>query len=178
MVRAHAPAAAVIYDPEEDVDAPLAACVAALEAEGVRVGGLLQRLGVLLTVLPSRETIRLDDPRGPGVLGCTLDADALTRAAMALRVVARGRVDLLVVSRFGKEEAAGGGWRAELAEALLGGLPVIIGVRRVLLPAWQDFLGPDAPVLPPDVPALLAWLRSVGFQAASAPSCAAASIAR
>lgn len=162
--------AAIVYDPPEDVDGPLLACVAALEAEGVQVGGLLQQFGapigackreMMLTVLPGRATIRLNDPRGPGVLGCTLDVDALTHAAVVLQATVRTRPDLLAVARFGKEEAAGGGLREELAEALLEGIPLLIGVRRSLLPAWQDFLGWPSIVLPPRAPALLAWARSV-----------------
>src|SRR5208282_3932503 len=144
----------------------MAACADVLEAEGLRICGLLQRFGapiapgkreMLLTVLPGRETIRLNDRRGPGVIGCTLDADALTRAAMALRDAIRARPDLLIVARFGKEEAAGGGLRAELADALLDRVPLIIGVRRAVLPAWEDFLGAPAQLLPPNPRDVVEW---------------------
>jgi len=161
-------AAAVVHDPDDDADAAMAACAATLEAEGLRVGGLLQHFGAMIaprkremfvTVLPGRETIRLSDPRGPGVLGCTLDADALARAATALGAAVASRPDVLVVARFGKEEAAGGGLRGEIAEALLAGIPTIIGVRRTALDHWQAFLGASGSLLPPRAEALLAWAR-------------------
>ena len=162
--------AAVLYGPGDDVDAALAACVAAMAGEGAHVAGLLQRFGaeirpgkheMLLEVLPTGETIRLNDPRGAGVIGCILDADSLARAAMALRAGIRSRPDLLVVGRFGKEEAVGGGLRAELAEAILDGIPLLIGVRRSLLPDWEAFLGQPAVVLSPEPHATIAWARSV-----------------
>lgn len=180
-------AAAVVCDPTDDLDAALAAAVAALETDGMRVGGLLQRFGapvapgkreMLLTMLPGGDTIRLDDARGPGVQGCTLDGNALARAAMALQAAARSRPDLLVVGRFGKQEAAGGGWRAELAEALLDGIPLMIGVRRARLPAWHAFIGKPGTVLRPCVPELLTWARSAGRYAAPVETWAAASTAR
>jgi hypothetical protein len=83
-------------------------------------------------------------------LGCILDTDALARAAVAFRRAA-------LASRFGKEEAAGGGMRAELAEALMSGIPVLVPVRRALLPAWRAFLGEPADELPPTTNAILHW---------------------
>jgi molybdate transport system ATP-binding protein len=158
--------AAVVYGPGDDVDAALAFSVATLCRAGLAVGGLLQRFGeriavgkreMLPRVLPGHETIRLNDPRGSGVQGCTLDTDALARAAMAFRQAALVRPDLLLASRFGKEEASGGGMRAELAEALMAGIPVLMPVRSSLLPAWREFLGEPADELPPTNNAILAW---------------------
>ncbi len=128
-------AAAVVFEHGDDADAAMAVAVASLRHAGLRVGGLLQVFGpalgpckreMNLLVLASGEWIRLDEPRGPEAQGCTLDADALTRAAVALREAVRARPDLLVVSRFGKQEALGGGMRAEIAEALMSGIPVLV----------------------------------------------------
>jgi hypothetical protein len=158
--------AAVVYGTGDDVDAALGFSVDTLCRAGVTVGGLLQRFGeriapgkreMLLRVLPGQETIRLNDPRGPGVQGCILDTDALARAAMAFHRAALARPDLLLASRFGKEEASGGGMRAELAEALIAGVPVLVPVRDTLLPAWRSFLGEPADELPPTTNAILAW---------------------
>jgi molybdate transport system ATP-binding protein len=158
--------AAVVYGPDDDVDAALAFSADTLGRAGLMVGGLLQRFGeriavgkreMLLRVLPAGETIRLNDPRGSGVLGCILDTDALARAAVAFRRANAARPDLLLASRFGKEEAAGGGMRAELAEALMTGVPVLVPVRRALLPDWRAFLGEPADELPPTTNAILLW---------------------
>jgi hypothetical protein len=163
--------AAVVYGPGDDVDAALAFSVDTLCRAGLTVGGLLQRFGeriavgkreMLLRVLPGQETIRLNDPRGPGVQGCILDTDALARAAMAFHRAALARPDLLLASRFGKEEASGGGMRTELAEALMAGVPVLVPVRDTLLPAWRSFLGETADELPPTTNAILAWAGRYG----------------
>ncbi|MDR3536342.1 MAG: DUF2478 domain-containing protein [Acetobacteraceae bacterium] len=158
--------AAVVYGPGDDADAALAAAVQVLRQSGRTVGGLLQRFGaqiaackreMLLQVLLDDETIQLNDPRGPGVQGCILDTDALARATMAFRVAVENRPDLLLASRFGKEEVAGGGLRHEMAEALIAGIPLLVPMRVATLPAWNAFLGGPGEVLAPQVDAILAW---------------------
>lgn len=162
-------AAAVVFTATDDVDAALAAAVATLRREGLRIGGLLQELGapigprrheMHLRVLATGVRLRLDDPRGPAVQGCTLDADALARAAMELRAAVRAEPDLLVVSRFGKQEAQGTGMRAEIAEAVLSGIPVLVAVKQSLLADWEAFLAAPAVVLPASEAAIVAWARA------------------
>jgi len=164
------------------VDAALSTVVAALSRDGRRVGGLLQRFGapiaaakreMLLQILPDGGTIRLNDPRGPGVQGCILDSDALARATMAFHDAARNRPDLLLASRFGKEEAAGRGLRMELAEVMIAGIPLLVPVRADLLSAWIAFLGGPGEVLAPLADAILAWSAS---QRIIVPTRAAAAI--
>ncbi len=176
---AHLLTAAVVYGPGDDVDAALSAAAAELVLAGVTIGGLMQRFGariapgkreMLLDVLPDGETIRLNDPRGPGVQGCILDNDALARAAMAFRDAVVAQPDLLFASRFGKEEAAGHGLRDELAEAMLAGIPMLVPVRVSLLPDWVAFLGAPGEVLAPTVEAILGWADSkrIGSRASAA----------
>jgi molybdate transport system ATP-binding protein len=166
---AHFRTAAVVYGPGDDVDVALSTAVADLIRDGRIVGGLLQRFGaqvapgkreMLLDVLPDGETIRLSDPRGPGVLGCILDSDALARAAIAFRAAVTSHPDLLLASRFGKEEVAGHGMRAELAEAMLAGIPLLVPVRAIQLQDWIAFLGTPGEVLAPRADAILGWAAS------------------
>jgi molybdate transport system ATP-binding protein len=159
-------AAAVVYTREDDVDAVLAAAVQAMSRAGMVIGGLLQRAGrptapgkreMLVRILPDGETICLSEPRGPGVQGCVLDTDALTRAAMAFRHATLRRPDLLLANRFGKQEAAGEGLRAELAEAIMADIPLLVPVRAEMLPDWRAFFGEPAQELPPTTGAILDW---------------------
>ncbi|CAH2599541.1 conserved protein of unknown function [Rhodovastum atsumiense] len=161
--------AAVVFSASDDVDAVLHAAVAALRGQGLRVGGLLQRLGaeirprkheMLLEVLETGESIRLDAPRGTQTRACTLDTDALARAAMSLRAALQGRPDVLVVSRFGKQEATGSGMRDEIAEAVLSDIAVLVAVSDALLADWEAFLGGGGCVLPADGDAILQWAKS------------------
>jgi molybdate transport system ATP-binding protein len=162
-------AAAVVFESGDDADAAMAVAVATLRHAGLRVGGLLQVLGpaigpckreMNLLVLASGDWIRIDQALGPESQSCTLDGDALARAAMALRTAVQARPDLLVVSRFGKQEALGGGMRAEIAEALLSGVPVLVAVRTSLRAEWERFLGVPARVLPACADTIAGWVRS------------------
>lgn len=158
--------AAVVFERSDDVDAAMSAAVAALREAGLSVGGLLQAFGpaigpgrrrITLVVLASGERIRLDQPLGAEAQSCALDGDALARAAQALREAVQARPDLLVVSRFGKQEAQGGGMRAEIAEALLSGTPVLVAVNTSLRTEWERFLGAPSRVLPTRAEAIVAW---------------------
>ncbi len=160
-------AAAVLFERGDDVDAAMAGAVAALRAAGLSVGGLLQasapasgsgRRGFTLVVLASGERIRLDQPLGAEAQSCTLDGDALARAAQALRGAVKTAPDLLVVSRFGKQEALGAGMRAEIAEALLSGTPVLVAVSAALRAEWERFLEGPSRTLPPSAEAIAAWV--------------------
>lgn len=92
--------------------------------------------------------------------GCILDTDALARATMAFREAVESHPDLLLASRFGKEEAAGGGMRADLADAIMAGIPLLVPVRANLLSAWIGFLGSPSEVLAPNANAILGWTAS------------------
>ena len=158
--------AAIVYCKSDDVSAALALTVGHVRRTGLRLGGLMQRFGaeiapgkreMLVEVLHSGEVIRLHDPRGRGVMGCMLDSDGLARAAMAFRTAAMSRPDLLLAGRFGKQEVAGTGLRAELAEALISGVPVLVPVRTDHFGPWQNFVGGPTEVLAPEPRAILEW---------------------
>ncbi len=162
----HFRTAAIVYGPGDDVDAALLTTVAMLRRAGRAVGGLLQRFGaqiapgkreMLLDILPDGGTIRLNDMRGPGVQSCILDSDALSRAAMAFHAAALTRPDLLLASRFGKQEASGGGLRSEIAEAIIAGVALLVPMRSGMLPAWNAFLGEPGEVVPPRADAIVGW---------------------
>jgi hypothetical protein len=163
-----AAAAAIVYDETMDVDAIFAETVAELRRDGVAVAGLLQkfvgnpcdaRRSMWLENLSSGALIRLDQPRGLGASACVLDPDALARAACVLRQAISSGPDLILVNRFGHAEATGRGLRAEIAEAICAGVPLLIAVRYSLLPAWEGFLGGPAQILLPSPPAVLCWVH-------------------
>ena len=156
----------LLFDASNDVNAIMAGAVAMLRARGVAVGGLLQRFGdhlpsgkhsVWLEDLISGRTIRLDQPRGPGAASCTLNPDALAEAACLLCSGATIGCNVIVVPRFGAVEAEGGGMRVEIAEAVLSGAAVIIGVRPSRLPDLEQFLGGRGTVLLPSAASIAGW---------------------
>ena len=65
--------------------------------------------------------------------------------------------DLVVVNKFGKQEALGEGLRDEIAKAAMAGLPVLLAVRLDFLPAWRAFVGEDWAELAADADTVERW---------------------
>jgi hypothetical protein len=160
----------LLYDKALEVDAILAASIDLIRAQGLSVAGLLQRFGERLPNgkrsmwvedISTGQTIRLDQPRGPGAVACMLDPDALARAACLLQRAAGSGADVVVVSRFGNAEADGSGMRAEIAEAICSGAAVIIPLRYWLLNDLEGFLGGSASLLLPSPVAIADWAEDV-----------------
>jgi hypothetical protein len=75
-----------------------------------------------------------------------------------------GGADLLIVNKFGKHEADGRGFREVIAEALARGIPVLVGLNGLNLPAFEGFAGGLAVPLPPEEEALSAWVLAASGQ--------------
>ena len=65
----------------------------------------------------------------------------------------------MILNRFGKAEAEGGGLRPVFARAMEAGIPVLTAVRAPYIEAWAQFHGHLASDLPADIDAVLAWCR-------------------
>lgn len=137
----------VIHD-EDEGNGRMAALAHALAAQGLRLAGAVQTnlnrgadcaCDMDLTVLGvDAAPIRISQSLGAGSQGCRLDTDALERAA-ALAATALGGADLAMVNKFGKQEAAGRGFRDFVAAALAEDIPVLTAVAPELVPAFLDF---------------------------------------
>ncbi|TGP84094.1 DUF2478 domain-containing protein, partial [bacterium M00.F.Ca.ET.222.01.1.1] len=91
---------------------------------GVRLAGLVQlsekkpdrvKCDMHLRDLASGKLHGISDDRGPHSRGCVLNTDRLLRACEAAGAALSGKTDLLVLCKFGKTEAEGGGFRALIA---------------------------------------------------------------
>jgi hypothetical protein len=87
------------------------------------------------------ETFAICQDLGSGAEDCCLDPSKLRHAAFRIRAATGTASDLVVVSRFGKEEARGQGFRDELAHAILSGRPVLMAVRRGMVDNLMAFTG-------------------------------------
>jgi nucleoside-triphosphatase THEP1 len=97
------------------------------------------RCDMILEELSSGERFGISEDRGPHARGCMLDVDELLKAvASAARGLDAG-IDLMIVNKFGKTEAEGGGFRPLIAEALACDVPVLIAVPYRNLDAWRLF---------------------------------------
>ncbi len=149
-------------------DRLLAEAVARLEARGVALAGTVQcnleRPGrdlcdMELRLMPGGPQVRISVDLGPAAKGCRLDAGALEQAVLWVSRHLDG-AEVLVVNKFGKQEATGKGLAPVIAEALDRGIPVLVGVNGLNLPPFLDFAAGMAEPLPPDAEAVAGWCLS------------------
>ena len=142
--------AAILYRPQDDVDGLLADFAQGLVRSGERIGGIVQhnvkdgsgcQVGMQAIDLMTGAEISICQPLGGGAMACKLDAAGLAQAAVAVTRAIAADVDLIVINKFSKQEAAGEGLRSELADAIAAGIPVLTAVPEKCLEAWNDFTG-------------------------------------
>jgi hypothetical protein len=140
-----------------------------LAAEGLRLAGAVQanverREGnpcdMDLHVLARGEVVKISQDLGPGARGCRLHPGELERAVgEVLAALDEGVADLVIVNKFGKQEALhGGGFRTVFASAMERGLPVLTAVTPGQLPAFLEFAGDLAEQVEATPGALRAWV--------------------
>jgi hypothetical protein len=158
----------LITDGEGTADRLLAEVADALVAEGWPLAGAVQinsdagsgrRCNMDLNVLAEGRIIRISQNLGKFAKGCRLDPDGLEQAvglvARALSGPVRPR--LLIVNRFGKQEADGRGFRSLIGQALADGIPVLTSVGRANMPVFHAFADGFAEELAPVAAELLDW---------------------
>ena len=141
-----------------------------LEAEGLRLAGLVQEnrprpdeapCDMLTRVLPNGPTLQISQSLGRHARGCRLDPTALEEAVgLVQQGIAVDEIDLLIVNKFGKHEADGRGMRGLIGECVSLGIPVVVGVNPLNASAFEDFAHGSAELIPPKLEALHAWVRS------------------
>lgn len=161
--------AAVALPVEIDAGSWLAALIERLTAAGLSVGGMNSadsgdgpwecRRPMFLRDLLTGEQIKISQDLGPAAEGCALDTGQLAIAGQAIyRAIAAG-VALIVVNKFGAQEAGGAGLRDELLAAAEAGVPVLTTVKPEMIAAWEEFVGELGVLLPPRAEAVETWCR-------------------
>lgn len=159
----------VVYGDGLFADALTAQCAAGLLASGYRLGGVVQsnahqpgrrRCDMYVKDLLGGDEIKISLDRGNEARGCRLDPDAFARIDAWVKRAVLERIDLLIINKFGKEEAHGQGLRPVIAEALIAEIPLVIGVSTRNLCDFLTFVGDSATRLSPDVEVITAWCRN------------------
>lgn len=160
------PCAAIIYGDGVNANVVLETFARDLIAQGRRVCGLIQRRvdldgccgdGIFLVDINEGGDFRVTQKLGTDASGCGIDPGALAEASRVLRAALDQPVDLLVVNKFGKVEAEGGGFVGEIAAAVAAGIPVVTTVHEKHLTRWRQFTGDLATQLPPNLTSLTRW---------------------
>lgn len=143
--------AAIVYDDGVAVDALLTTFARELRDAGVVIAGIVQMppdgpgcgpgAPMRLQDVATGDVIPICQDLGSGAKSCRLDPAGLADAAYRIRAAAERETDLLFVSKFGKQEVNGQGFRAELAYAATEGRTVVTAVKRGLVHNWLDFTG-------------------------------------
>lgn len=162
--------AALVYPDNAYPGPAFEALVHLCRERGLMLAGVLQhqvctapdrRCDVVLEDLTSGHRTAIFEDRGPGAGGCRLDEGALAEATARIEGNLDGRIDLLVLNKFGKAECGGGGLLDLMANAMERGIPTIIGVPRSNLEAWRKFVGEFAVELSEDVGEIGRWLEGL-----------------
>lgn len=137
-----------------------------LRASGHRLAGVVERQertvfndkrDTLLRGVADATACSLFQDLGPGSGACSLDLAGITAASGLVEASLAPGVELLVINKFGKVEAEGGGFRSAMGMALALGIPVLTSVNPAFEAAWQDFSGGVAERLQPQDGRLDAW---------------------
>jgi hypothetical protein len=141
---------AIVYTDSDAADRTLRALALDLLERGHRLAGLVQhnhprpgrsRCDMVLEELSGGDLVPISQDRGPHARGCALDVGQLLTAIELVRAQIDGRPDLVVLNKFGKTEAEGGGFRDLIAEVIEAGLPLLIAVPWRNIESWREFAG-------------------------------------
>lgn len=162
---------AIVYENDKYPDEVFKWIVSQCQARDLALSGVLQYPAfegadpscdvVLEDIVSGHRTLLFDD-RGAGARGCRLDIGALLEAAMEIERSFETNPSLLVLNKFGKIEAEGGGMCGVIAKALELGIPVVIGVPARNLEAWRNFADEFSTELPGDTDQIERWLTRLG----------------
>jgi len=159
--------AAVLHSGEQAGDRLLTAIARGLVGRGVRVGGVIQsnpiragqcRCDMVLEELTGGAIIPISQNLGPHARGCRLDPVALEHVVGLVEASLDKPLDILILNKFGKQEAEGKGLRNAIALALEAGIPVLVGLNRANTAAWSEFSAGAGRMLQPDEAEIAVWL--------------------
>jgi len=159
--------AAVIYQAGFQIDDFLTGAADRLRVDRINMAGVLQEnardagvcSAMTLVDLTSRSRFRISQDLGSQAEGCRLDPGGIAKIGALLDRPLGHDVELVILNRFGKAEAEGGGLRSAFVRAMEAGIPVVTAVRSPYFEAWSKFHGQLAIDLTPDLDTILAWCR-------------------
>ncbi len=161
------PIAALPAQDSETVQSLMRRFALELAETGLRVAGVTQMRGadasgrsrIFLKDVASGTEFIISQDLGPGSVACNLDAGELALACAAVERAARAGADLIVVSKFSKQEAERGGLCDAFRAAMTARIPVVAAVSPHFRAEWRLFAGPLAEDVDPSREALAAWWR-------------------
>lgn len=147
------------------VDEFIAEVVKTFERDGLRMAGTVREkpadlqghpCDMDLRVLPDGPVFRISQPLGSGARGCRLDTSVIESIAAAVEARLHD-AHILIINKFGKQEAQGRGLCPAISRAMELGVPTLIGVNKMNGPDFCAFSDGIAEPLPPEMHAVREW---------------------
>jgi nucleoside-triphosphatase THEP1 len=138
-------------------------------ASGLRVAGAVQETAEIepgarpvkvLRDLTSGERHPILQSLGPGSSACCVDPRGMAAACAGIERAARQGCDVVIISKFGKLEIDRSGLLDAFAAAMEMDTPVVTSVSASAMSAWEQFAGPLAAFVPPDLAAIENWRKT------------------
>jgi nucleoside-triphosphatase THEP1 len=171
--------AAILYEMGEGLatDELLTGIAHQLRDAGLKLAGAVQsnsaaprrsQCEMTLEDLATGRCTKASEDRGPLARGCRLDAGALEDVVGLAASSLGSDTALVVINRFGKQEAEGHGFRPMIENAVLLGVPVLLAVNRAHLESWSQFVGGEPVLLPARREDVVRWCEATVPGASSA----------
>ena len=137
-----------------------------LRGHGYKLAGAVQwneprandsRCAMVLEDLATGERLDVSADPNTDPSACRLNSYALEDVAGRVAGSIGPGVDLVILNRFGKQEAARAGFRAIIEAAVAHELPVITGLNVAHKALWDEFTTGDGAYLNADPAAVNAW---------------------
>jgi nucleoside-triphosphatase THEP1 len=165
---------ALVYTDATAADGVLAQLAMALMERDVALAGLVQhnaprpgrsRCDMVLEDLGSGRHVAISQDRGPQARGCMLDLGQLLSASMLVEQSLASDPDVVILNKFGKSEAEGGGFRELIGKVIESGSALVIAVPWRNIESWRAFVGEGGHELALDATphALSALLAHLGY---------------
>ncbi len=133
-------------------------------ARGLRIAGVVEeftyenaRETVLLRDLKSSACYPLKQELGSGSTSCSLDLASLATACLSVETAIEQGCDFVIISKFGKMEASGGGLVGAFHAAIAANRPIVTSVSPSLTEAWSGFANPLTMFVKSDYDAIETW---------------------
>ncbi|GGF53754.1 hypothetical protein GCM10007301_11510 [Azorhizobium oxalatiphilum] len=158
----------------ETIQALLGHAARDFRAAGYHVVGVVEEMlpggtDVLLRDLVSGAQYKLTQDLGPGSAGCSLDPAGLAAACAgveeaisALDGASAGKGTVVILSKFGRQEAEGRGLTHAFHAAVAAELPILTSVSPVVVAAWEGFAGELSSFAPVEPEAVTGWRERLG----------------
>ncbi len=152
--------------PSDAIQDILCEFVESRKREGLRVAGVVEvsqcvSIGackhLAVRDLVSGELIEISQDLGAGSTACNLDPVGLATACQSVERAISAGADVVVLSKFGKLEAARGGLCDAFRAAIMADLPIVTAVSPFLAGDWLQFAGALSEDVAPTMAALDEW---------------------